>query len=228
MDSPITPATSTASTLTAPAGAPQVEPHTRAGISDSEAATMAGWIKADLAAGKMTQAQADQAFTELNTPLAQRGPDTRTDEQKTLDTHFPAAKPDEFMIRYGGPGEDVVMTPELKQFDTTARTWLSGAGLPRDLGNSLVNAISKVSQQTQHMTPDQLETYGYAEFAKLEKAFGATLDDKLRDAGRMVEELDAKQPGLKHLLKSKGIGDNALIASMLMGHAAIYHARKGR
>ena len=98
-DSPITPATSTASTLTAPAGAPQVEPHTRAGISDSEAATMAGWIKADLAAGKMTQAQADQAFTELNTPLAQRGPDTRTDEQKTLDTHFPAAKPDEFMIR---------------------------------------------------------------------------------------------------------------------------------
>jgi hypothetical protein len=33
----------------------------------------------------------------------------------------------------------------------------------------------------------------------------------------MIHELDLKQPGLKNLLRSKGIGDNALIASMLMG-----------
>ena len=34
------------------------------------------------------------------------------------------------------------MTPELKQFDTTARTWMSSAGMPRELGNSLVTQIS--------------------------------------------------------------------------------------
>jgi hypothetical protein len=43
----------------------------------------------------------------------------------------------------------------------------------------------------------------------------------------MIHDLDLKQPGLKNLLRSKGIGDNALVASMLIGHAAIYHARRG-
>jgi len=96
-------------------------------------------------------------FNELGRTPEQREPDRRSDEQKQLDQHFPAAKPEEFLTRYGGPGEDVVMTPELKQFDTTARAWMSGAGLPREFGNSLVNAIAKTAQHTKDMTPDQLE-----------------------------------------------------------------------
>lgn len=36
----------------------------------------------------------------------------------------------------------------------------------------------------------------------------------------MIHNLDLKQPGLKNLLRLKGIGDNVLIASMLIGHAA--------
>jgi hypothetical protein len=118
------------------------------------------------------------------------------------------------------------MTPELKQFDQSARTWMSTAGLPRDVGNSLVSAIAKVAQQTQRMTADQLETYGYAEFAKLKKAHGAALEERLQAAGRMVEALDKKQPGLKTLLRSKGLGDNALIASMLIQQAERWHARQ--
>ena len=53
-------------------------------------------------------------------------------------------------------------------------------------------------------------------------------EEKLQSAAVMIHDLDLKQPGLKNLLKSRGIGDNALIVSMLIGHAAIYHARKGR
>lgn len=75
------------------------------------------------------------------------------------------------------------------------------------------------------MTPAQLDDYGYAEVGKLQRAYGATLDDKLRAAGRMVQELEAKQPGLNNLLKSKGIGDNALVASMLIQHAKRYWSR---
>ena len=120
------------------------------------------------------------------------------------------------------------MTAELQAFDASARTWLSGAGFPRDTGNSLGSVIAKVVQQTQHMTADQLETYGYVEFAKLEKAHGAALEERLQAAGRMVHELDLKTPGLKNLLKSRGIGDNALVANMLIQHAAIYHARRAR
>jgi hypothetical protein len=120
------------------------------------------------------------------------------------------------------------MTPELKVFDQSSRKWLSGAGFPRETGNSLVNTIAKVAQQTQHMTADQLETYGYAEFEKLQKAHGPALEERLQAAARMIHDLDLKTPGLKNLLKSKGIGDNAMVANMLIAHAQIYHARKGR
>ena len=165
----------------------------------------------------------------MNTPLEQRAPDTRTDEQKTLDTHFPAAKESDYTIRYGIPGQEMLMTPELKQFDTTARGWLSEAQFPRELGNSLINAVSKVAQHTQAMTPDQLTMYGETEFAKLEKAYGATLEEKLHSAAEMVEALEQKTPGLKNLLRSKGIGDSAMVASMLIQQAERWHARrKGR
>jgi DNA-binding MarR family transcriptional regulator len=33
--------------------------------------------------------------------------------------------------------------------------------------------------------------------------------------------------GLKQLLKSHGIGDSAMVANLLIAHAAIYHARHG-
>jgi len=230
MDTPITPATPATQTRTAPTVTPHVEPHTKASVSDSEAATIQGWIKDDLAKGKMTQAQADAAFTELNAPIEQRGPDTRTDEQKELDHHFSAAKPEDYRITYGDPGQDPPeMTPELKQFDQSARRWMSSAGFPRDTGNSLVAAIDKTVQATQHMTADQLETYGYREFEKLQKAHGAALEERLQSAALMIHELDVKQPSLKNLLKSRGIGDSAMVANMLIAHAAIYQARrKGR
>jgi hypothetical protein len=37
--------------------------------------------------------------------------------------------------------------------------------------------------------------------------------------------LEGKTPGLKQLLKSKGIGDNAIVANMLIAQAQKYHAR---
>jgi hypothetical protein len=90
----------------------------------------------------------------------------------------------------------------------------------------LVTTIAKVAQTTKAMTPDQLETYGYREFEKLQKAHGPALDERLQAAARMVHDLDQKTPGLKNLLKSRGIGDNAMVANILIAHAQIYHARK--
>ncbi|MEO7861481.1 MAG: hypothetical protein ABIU05_13790 [Nitrospirales bacterium] len=58
--------------------------------------------------------------------------------------------------------------------------------------------------------------------------YGATLEEELQAATERIHELNLKQPGLKNLLRSKGIGDNALIASMLIGRSAINHPRKGR
>ena len=91
----------------------------------------------------------------------------------------------------------------------------------------MVSVIAKTEQATQHMTEGELEAYGHKEFEKLQRVHGEKLEERLNAAAVMINQLEQKQPGLKNLLKSKDIGDNALVASMLIGHAAIYHARKG-
>jgi hypothetical protein len=41
----------------------------------------------------------------------------------------------------------------------------------------------------------------------------------------MVMDLDGKISGLANLLRSKGIGDNAMVANMLISHAPVFHER---
>ena len=104
-----------------------------------------------------------------------------------------------------------------------------GAEFPRELGNSLVAEIERVAKTTKGMTPAQIESYGETEFAKLERVYGPKLEEKLRDAGRMVQELEAKRPGLNAFLQSKGLGDSALIVSQLIAQSERYWGRrKGR
>lgn len=89
--------------------------------------------------------------------------------------------------------------------------------------------IERVAQQTKHMSANDLESYALVKYAKLEQAYGAELEAKLNAAGRMVVALDQKTPGLKNLLRSKGIGDNAMVASLLIQQSERWHARrKGR
>ena len=83
-------------------------------------------------------------------------------------------------------------------------------------------------ERTHKMTPAELDSYGEVECAKLEKVIGRELDAKLRSAGLMVEDLEKQRPGLKHLLKRRGIGDNALVVAQLIQHSERYHARKAR
>lgn len=145
-----------------------------------------------------------------------------------MDTLHPLAKASEYTIRYGGPNGEMVHTPELKQFDQSARAWLADAQFDRMTGNSLVNTIDRVAQQTHKMTPEQLQFYGEQQYALLEKSYGPKLEEKLNAAGRMVEEIEETHPGLKTLLKSKGIGDNALVASMLIAQSEVYWKRRGK
>ena len=109
---------------------------------------MADWTRQDVASGKITPEAAAKIFDDLGTPADQRvtPADTRSDEQKLIDEQFPVAKPEDFLIRYGLPGQAPPMTVEMKQFDHSAHTWLSGAEFLRALGNSLVSTIERVAQ----------------------------------------------------------------------------------
>ena len=212
---PATPAAPPATTPTPgpPSGSP-VGPQGE--ISPAQAAQMIEWEKENLAKGKITPEEAAKRFDALGATPEQRAPDTRTDEQRLLDVQFSGAKPEEYQIRYATPGQAwPEMTPELKQFDTTARSWLSQAEFPRELGNSLITNIEKVVQQTKSMMPDQLESYRIVEHSKMQRIYGDTLQAKLNAADDMIDQLEAQRAGLINLLGSKGIGKNAIRKSVV-------------
>lgn len=229
---PATPSQAPSARPAPTAPAPSVPVNPTAPITASQASTMADWARQDAASGKLSPEAATKLFNELGVPLDQRGTpaDLRTAEQILVDLHFPIARQEEIRIPYADPGQAAPqMTPELKQFDESARTWLVGAEFPATLANSLVTTISKVAQQTKHLNADALESYGLLQYERLEKIYGDKLEEKLNAAGKMVQELEKKTPGLNNLLKSKGLGDNAEVASLLIQQAERYWIRrKGR
>jgi hypothetical protein len=104
---------------------------------------------------------------------------------------------------------------------------MADAGLSKDLGNSLVNSLSKAIQHTQALTAEQREAYKDSENAKMEKLFGPDWHEtKLKPVAAMIHELDQRRPGLKELVRAHG--DNAMFLAQLIQAARIYHARKGR
>lgn len=76
------------------------------------------------------------------------------------------------------------------------------------------------------MTPEQLESYVLLENEKLDRAYGPALEEKLRSAAVMLQELEKAKPGLNNLLRSKGIGDNALVVAQIIGQSERWHARR--
>jgi hypothetical protein len=221
--------TITVSPTPAPAAVPIPLPpgSYRQELTPSEAEIVAGWIKEDVAKGKVTQGQAEKSFNQLNVPAEERAPDTRSEEEKTLDLLSPPAKPEDYRIQYDHLDPFQPVPDEVKQFDTAARTWLSEAGMPRELGNSLVNIVARVSKETAHMDEIARERYGNAQYAILEKTYGADLEKKLQRAGQLIQELEKRRPGLNQLLRG-AIGDDARVATMLIQQSEIYFARKGR
>lgn len=194
-------------------------------LAPQEAEKMISWARNDLATGRITQAQHDAMLAELGTtPEQQPGADTRPPEILELDKQFPPAKPEEYTIQYG-LGQ---LTEPQREFDTAARAWLSGAEFDRSLGNSLVTNVGRVAEHTRNMDDAQLENYGADEFQKLRGVYGEKLEEKLTMAGQMVKEIETRHPGLQQLLKGRGIGDNAVIASMLIQQAERYFARRGQ
>jgi hypothetical protein len=191
-------------------------------LNPAEAAKMTEWVVADLKAGKITPEVAERAFADLGTSTSeQMKPDTRTPEQVALDRDFPPAQPNEYVIQWGLPA-----SPELKQADESARLWLSEAGFPQHLGNSLVNTIEQVTRHTKNMTPQQLGSWAQAEFQKLQGVYGSDLDAKLNAAGTMIDAIDRQRPGLKKMLLSQGIGDSSLVSNLLIAQAERWALRR--
>ena len=71
---------------------------------------MIGWTKSDLLSGKITPEKANHILNQLGATAEQRAPDSRTPEGKQLDTQFPPAKPEDYLIRWKEPGDPTPMS----------------------------------------------------------------------------------------------------------------------
>ena len=76
------------------------------------------------------------------------------------------------------------------------------------------------------MNAEQLEQFRQTEMTTLRGLYEDSLEEKLRECSQMVHAVEMQQPGLKHLLQSKGIGDAAVVLTQLIAHSQIWHARR--
>jgi hypothetical protein len=96
-------------------------------LTSAESEKMAQWLRDDVAAGRLKQADADTAFEQLGIPVEQRAsqPDQRSAEHQQLDQHLPAAKAEEYVLQYFRPGQepamDAAQKQQLRAFDSSAR-----------------------------------------------------------------------------------------------------------
>ena len=196
-------------------------------ISEAQATLIVADIKAQVQKGTMSQAIAEEAHDQIQTPIDQRAPDNRSEALKELDRAAPPGKETDYAIRHGIPGQDPPpMTKELKEFDSTARSWLARAEFSRVNGNSVIRAIEQTVNTTRHMNAEQLEQFRQTEMTTLRGLYEDSLEEKLRECSQMVHAVEMQQPGLKNLLQSKGIGDAAVVLTQLIAQSQIWHARR--
>jgi hypothetical protein len=208
----------------APATTP-AEPVLTGDLTAREAAVMIGWERENLAKGKISPEEATKRFDQLGATPEQRAGDTRTPAEVELDRASPPAKPGDYLIRWKDPLDPTPMSQQDRQADATARGWLADAGFPREIGNSLINRIRQVTQETKGMTESELHAYRLTELAKLQHVHRDKLPERLAAADDMIDELESQRPGLFNLLGLHGIGKSAMVWQLLINHAPIFHAR---
>jgi hypothetical protein len=107
----------------------------------------------------------------------------------------------------------------LKQLDTTARTWLSSAGFTREQGNALTTAVTRVVESTKGMNESQLRNRTRLWLrARQQIATGREDDCRTRR--------QATHP--QAIVEDPGIGDSVLVVSALIDDARRWEIRNRR
>lgn len=221
---PAPPTAPVAPITTQPGTPPQDDPQQ---VSAAQTSLMVADIKAQVQKGTMSQAIGEEAHDQIQTPIDQRTPDNRSEALKELDRASPPGIETDYTIRHGIPRQDLPpMTKDDKEFEFTARRWLSIANFSPENGNSIIRAIEQTVNTTQHMNAEQLDQFRQTEITKLRGLYGDSLEEKLRECSQMVHAVEMQQPGLKQFLESKGIGAAAVVLTQLITQSQIWHARQ--
>jgi hypothetical protein len=165
-------------------------------LSPSEAATLAQW-------------QAEDGTAPVS--------------EEVVEPALPPAQGHEFDI---GPLRDdgLPYTPEDQEADTSIRSWMVEAGLPKGTGNFVIAEAKTLAPKLMAMTDAERGIFQQQERVKLQAIWKDDFSKNLRSAREMVKQIEAKRPGIIDFMERSGLGDSSSVIVQL--HHASMTRRK--
>lgn len=167
--------------------------------------------------GHLTREKADQALRDGHgvEPTRTRAPEsTLVEDPNDVEAMFDAvhapARPDQYALpQLAQPGQELT-AEEVAQFDREARTWLSEAGFPREIGSALASEVARVGEHQRDANDQARAAYAAKEQQHLRGMWGAQYAQRLALARDLVRALDARHDGrISEYLEETGAGNSA-------------------
>ena len=95
-------------------------------------------------------------------------------------------------------------------------------------GSYIAHEADRFGVMTEKWTDAQHALYGKSELAKLQALWGDKTQERIELGKTFIKNLDKKSPGVIRLLNDTGLGNNAKIISVIVGHAERLAYRNGK
>lgn len=129
-------------------------------------------------------------------------------------------------------GIDVTAGREQAAYDAAIRSWFMEAQVPTSVGKVIVGQVDNLSREhlREGLTDEQRETgvakHKDASLAALKQIYGAALEEKIALANKYIDQVEAKQPGLKAFLDEHPyIANDAIVIREVIKLAEAHAAR---
>ncbi len=113
-------------------------------------------------------------------------------------------------------------------FDAQRRSWLQAAGLPRELGASMIAAVVNAERKNINATPEQRELTIRETRATLANLWGPSTDANIELANRFLDHVEAKAPGVLAYLDASGAANDPAVVAQVFHAAERFLATGGK
>lgn len=193
------------------------------GFTDKQQIKMAEWAVED---GSLTRNQANQILVDNNLPPIAIDEVSPNPVAAEIDHHFPPGKPHEYQIPPLGSSTEPMTAKEIAAASSVVRSWLGDARFTKEIGSSVAREVQRVERQFERMDNSEKADWKQAQVMQLKRLWKDGFNQKVNLARKLVNELEHKQPGLKHVLEVTGAGDSAMVIAQFALQAERLYRRK--
>jgi predicted nucleic acid-binding protein len=185
----------------APAGSGGGDISANDGFTPEVQQLLARWLVED---GHATQEQVDAMLNADGIdPIVE---DNRTEEAKAIDAAFPPAKPEDYrMPRFATDADSV---QDIMRVEEASRAWLAEARFTREIGSFVAGEVARTAERFQRMDDTERQLWTQEQRVAVERLLGPDHERRLALGRQLIQEIEAKRPGLVRLLEDSGAGNN--------------------